>query len=156
MMRRYAAAMFMMVAVAPAQAVPREVRVPDGTRLRVKLLQFISSETSRAGEPVRFEVAQDVVLDRIVIRRGTPVEGSIVESSPYRLPRWPFWWRRSRPGRLTFTVTRTESINGDPIRLRFSAEPSGLMTRPPLLRWQHEGEMFDAFVDGDYVVRVPD
>ncbi len=155
-MRRFAAALLTMVAVATAHAAPREVRVPDGTRLRVKLLQFISSETSRAGEPVRFEVAEDVILGSIVIRRGASVEGSIVDSSPYRLPRWPVWWRRSRPGRLTFTVTRTESINGDPIRLRFSADPSRLMTPPPLLRWEHEGEVFDAFVDGDYVVRVPD
>lgn len=127
-----------------------ETPVRGGTRVRVKLLQFISSETSQPGDTVRFEVAEDVALEGIVvIRRGTPAVGTVVEARAYRLSRWPLlWWDGPSPGRLVFTVSETVSVDGDPIRLRGPLEPINRPMPAPLLRWHHEGELFDTQVDG--------
>src|SRR5712692_9875850 len=87
-----------------------DAHLTDGTRLRVRLLQFISSETSEAVDDVRFEIAQDVKLSGVtVIPRGAPVEGTILNAVPYR---FGGWWFNVKPGRLDFTVTGTHSVNG--------------------------------------------
>ena len=60
-----------------------ELHLADGTRIRVRLLQFISSETSTPGEPVHLEVPEDVAVDGVVaIKRGTPATGTILEAAP--------------------------------------------------------------------------
>jgi len=130
--------------------VPREIHVSDGTRVPIKLMEFISSETSQPGDPVRFAVTEDVVVSGVVvIRRGTTAVGRIAEAIPYRV-HWFLWWTRVHPGRLSIAVTATTASNGEPIRLRLmGATRHGA---PTLIRWEHEGELFDAAVDGNYVL----
>jgi len=126
------------------------VRIPSGTRVPVKLLQFVSSETSRVGDPVRFVVAQDVVVNTlVVIRRGTPASGTVVEATAYYIRRW-LWWNHVHPGRLTFDVTATTAVDGEPIRLRLASGAGRGAT--PVIRWEHEGALFDAEVEGDYFI----
>jgi hypothetical protein len=139
------------VAVASALAVRPEVRLPDGTPVEVRLLEVISSDISAPGEPVRLEVTADVAVDKmVVIRKGTPVAGAIVEASPSQ--------PSSRPARLVFAIRQTSSVSGQTIRLRTSPDKSGeqrvRITRPrdALLLWAAQGETLHAFVDGDYSV----
>jgi len=129
------------------------VPIPDGTSVPVKLLQFISSETSRVGDPVRLVVDRDVVVNGfVVIRRDTPVRGTVVEATRHSVRRW-LWWNRVHPGRLTFAVIDTAAVNGAAIRLRLVS--GGERSVTPLIRWEHEGELFDAKVEGDYFVPPP-
>jgi len=138
-----------------------ELHLADGTRVRTKLLQLITSETSRSADPVNLEVAEDLLVDGVVaISRGTFVTGTITEASPLRLPTWSWlWWPRPRPGRLTFTIEATRSVDSQTIRLRSSRVKQGTAgiavgtRRPTLMRWAHEGIRFNAFVDGDYMVK---
>lgn len=139
-----------------ASAVP----LRDGTLVQVKLSEFISSETSAAGDGVRFNVADDLIVDGVVvITRGTLATGRIVDAAPTKFTRGG-WLRRSRlrAGRLVFAVSETTSVDGQAIRLRApdGLRERGLITggRPPLLKWAHEGARFDVRVDGDYVVNT--
>ena len=133
----------------------------DGTEVRTKLLQFISSEKSRPADPVHLEVAEDVLVDGIVaIRRGVLVTGTIVEASPMKFPTWSWLgWPRPRVGRLIFTIEATRSVDDQTIQLRSSQVKQGTVgiavgtTRPTLMRWAHEGIRVAAFVDGEYVVK---
>jgi len=57
--------------------------VPAGTRIRVRLLDTVSTRTTRAGE--RFAASLDeplVVGDRVVVPRGTTFHGRVIESKP--------------------------------------------------------------------------
>jgi hypothetical protein len=142
------------VAVASALAVRPEVRLPDGTPVEVRLLGVIASDISAPGEPVQLEVAADVAVDKmVVIKKGTPVAGAIVEAIPSQLLR--------RPARLVFTIRQTSSVTGQTIRLRTSPDKSGeqrvgiTRLRNALLLWAADGDTFRAFVDGDYSVPAP-
>ena len=139
-----------------SQALPRrdlDVTVADGTPIRVRIAQVISSETSKPGDVVRLEVVDDVTVKNVVVvTRGTPVTGSVVEAVPSR--------RRRRPARLVFRIDETASITGKPLRLRWSrtagAVGAGIVVararQSALLLWAAEGTPFDAFVDGDQTV----
>jgi hypothetical protein len=89
----------------------------------------------------------------VVIKKGTPVAGAIVEASPSQ--------PSSRPARLVFAIRQTSSVSGLIIRLRTSPDKSGEQRvsigrpREALLLWAAGGETFRAFVDGDYSVPAP-
>jgi hypothetical protein len=122
--------------------------LPWGTPVRVKLLQFISSETSQPGDVVRFEVFEDVVVrNLVVISRRTPVVGSITTAKAHRSlsSHWP-WWTRSSPGKLAFTIVETRSVDGRIIRLSGPIVDRNPSTINPEIPWHHEGEVFDAIV----------
>ena len=139
----------------------------DGTRVPVRLLKTISSETSHEGDPVELEVMEDVTVDgQIVLEQGTPVRGVVVEAVPKR--------RMGRAGRLVFRITETRWPDGERVRLRSTEEKEGdghvtavtvTTVISAVLFWPAapfmllrrgkevgaaEGAAFDAFVDGDH------
>ena len=136
-----------------------ELQLADGTRVPVKLMDFVFSETSQAGQQVRFGVTEDVAVDGdVAIKRGTAAKGTVVEATPVRLDGW-LVWHRFKPGQLVLSITDTRSVDGQPIRLRMSQAKGGaeviavgLMPRALMPR-AHEGTRFEAFVEGDYVVK---
>lgn len=120
------------------------VRLADGTPVPVRLLQLISSETSRPGDPVRLAVVKDIVVDgRVVIDEGISATGTVVEARPNTL--------RGRATRLAFIVNETRSVDGQTIRLR-SARIQAFRGRRASLLWITPGAKFEAFVDGDCTV----
>lgn len=150
----------------PGAIAQSDVPLRDGTAVHVKLMQFVSSETSRAGDVIRFTVAADVTANSVVaINGGTLAAGTILEASPYRLVRGWLWWLGWRPqpraGRLVLAVQETRSVDGQTIRLRASSATQGRISEdgltvgktPALIRWAHEGARFDVHVDGDYTVK---
>lgn len=162
--RAFAAIMLIAAcSAAPLGSPEADSSLPDGTPVSVRLLQFISSETSKAGDPIRFDVADAVQLDtNVLIKRGTPVTGTVVRAAPAAFRPW-MWAPRLSQGRLVLTIDRTTAIDGQPIRLRASLAKStngrvvGVNAATPtprsLLRWAHHGTRFNAFVDGDYVIK---
>jgi hypothetical protein len=71
-------------AVNPTSApVPRwrEVTVPSGTRLRVKLVNGVASDTSHVEDPVRGTLAEPLVVDgTVAVALGAEVGGSVLEA----------------------------------------------------------------------------
>jgi len=121
--------------------------VPPGTRVQVKLLKLITSESSLPGATVQFTVAHDVVIHGlVVISRGTPALGSVTTAKAYP-GHHPFWSTdRVSPGQLGFTISETKSVNGDLVRLSGPLLVNQPPHRRPLVTWHHEGEIFDAIV----------
>src|SRR5262245_37696307 len=106
------------VALVAASARAADIRISDGTKVPVRLLQRISSETSKKGDIVNLEVAEDVSLDgTIIIKQSTPVRGTIVEAEPKR--------RMGRAGKLVFNITDTKAPDGGTVRLRSSQNNQG-------------------------------
>lgn len=64
---------------------PVMVEVPSGTVLAVRLLDGVSSQDSRAGDPVRAAVAGEVrVGEHVAIPAGAELHGTVADAHPVR------------------------------------------------------------------------
>lgn len=161
------AAIFSVHGTAPVLAAER--RIPDGTRVAVRLMEQLSSATVKDHDPVSFTVVEDVVVDGdVVIKQGTPVRGVVVEAQEKR--------RMGRAGKMYYTVNETRAIDKGAIRLRAVQDRRGEsnvtatavttgavavfvpVAAPFFLLRQGkdvvipEGTRVEAFVDGEHVV----
>lgn len=66
----------------PAPKVEQKITVPAGTKLRVALLNGVSSDKSKAGDQFQASLMEPVVVDgKTVLARGTKVRGRVVEAT---------------------------------------------------------------------------
>lgn len=99
-----------------AQSTPS--RLPDGTKVPLRLAETISSATAKEGDIITFEVVEDVTLgNRVVVKQGTTARGVVIESQAKR--------RMGRAGKLSYTLTDTKSIDGRKIKLRATKQGVG-------------------------------
>jgi hypothetical protein len=90
--------------------VPFGTRIPAGTAIIVRLLQPLSSANARAGQVFDGVVDEEISLDgQILMERGTPVRGRVVESSAKR--------SGHAPGYLRLSLTEV-SLEGKPVSVR--------------------------------------
>jgi hypothetical protein len=140
------------------------VKIPDGTLLRLVLLEELSSATNNVDDEVNFEVAEDVkVGDLVAIPRGSTARGHVVEAQPKR--------RMGRAGKLNFSVDHVKGPDGSNIRLRASSARAGQDKTGTvivgtvllgglflLMRGKDvtipKGTQFNAYVDGDREVTL--
>ncbi len=87
--------------------------IPDGTKLRVKLDQTITSATADEGQSVELSVTENVKAgDLVVIPEGARVTGTITVAVPKR--------RMGRAGKLDFSIDRVRAADGEWIPLRYT------------------------------------
>jgi PEGA domain-containing protein len=149
-----------------------EVSIPDGTKLRVRLDQSISSATAEQGQAVELSVTEAVkVGDQIVIPDGARVTGTVTEAQEKR--------HMGRAGKLDFSIDRVRTIDGEWVPLRYSvtkkngdshAVRTGVITAgAAVLFWPaapafllmkgkdvtlNKGMIFDTFTDQDHVLKT--
>ena len=101
------AALAVMVTI-PVAAV--EILIPDGTEVRIILQERLSSATAEPDQKVRFQVAEDVIVNgTTVINAGAQAWGQVVEVRK----RGKF----GKSGKLNFTVDFVKAMNGQNLRL---------------------------------------
>jgi hypothetical protein len=111
--RKFAVSFLICAVSVPVWAQNNDVILPEGTKIRVRLEQEISSATAEQGQPVELSVTEDVrVGDTVVIRQGAAVVGTITEAVPKR--------HMGRTGKIDFSVDRVVSADGSSIPLRYS------------------------------------
>ena len=92
---------------------PAQIVLPEGTRVRVRLEQALSSATAEEGQPVNLSVTEDVkVGETTVIAQGATCVGTVVQALPKR--------RMGRSGKLDFSVERVVSVDGSSVPLRYT------------------------------------
>ena len=149
-----------------------EVSIPDGTKLRVRLDQSISSATAEQGQAVELSVTEAVkVGDQIVIPDGARVTGTVTEAQEKR--------HMGRAGKLDFSIDRVRTVDGEWVPLRYSvtkkngeshAVRTGVITAgAAVLFWPaapafllmkgkditlNKGMIFDTFTDQDHVLKT--
>lgn len=153
MIKQLALTSFLSILVAaPSPAAAAGLR--EGTPIPVRMTSVITSEDSQSGNPISFVVTKDVVVDGVVVvARGTPATGWVLKA---RRNSFGFIWHDAK---LTFMFSYTTATNGQAIRLRASnADPMGGRVvidrdrRHHGLQWAAEGDIFEAYVDGNYDV----
>ena len=173
-MRRHAVAIGVIAALGWQLASPvlaAERRLPDGTRVPVRVMEQLSSATVKNNDPVTFAVIEDVVVDGdVVIKQGTPVRGTIVDAAAKR--------RMGRSGKLSYAVNETKAVDRGVIRLRAVQQKQGdsnvtstavtttavavfVPVAAPFFLLRKggdivvpEGTRVDTFVDGDHMIRT--
>jgi hypothetical protein len=136
----------------PSTACAAQLR--DSTRISVRLVGGITSETTKTGQALQFLVMNDVVVgDAVLIRKDTPVVGVVVKA---RRVHWGFTHRKPR---LAFRFKYTTALDGRVITLRSTPvrEIDDQIVvqggRPGhALLWTGGAELFEAYVDGDYEI----
>lgn len=140
------------------------IKIPDGTPVRLSLMDSLSSATNHVDDPIHFEVWEDVkVGDIVVLPKGSTAQGHIVEAEPKR--------RMGRAGKLNFSVDYAKAPDGTNVRLRASSERKGkdktgtvivgsVLLSPLFLIMRGKdielakGTEFNAYVDGEREVSV--
>jgi hypothetical protein len=140
------------------------MRVPDGTAVRLSLVETLSSATNEVDNPVHFEVLEDVkVPGRIAIPKGSTAIGHVVEVEPRK--------RMGRAGKLNFTVDHVKAPDGGNLRLRASSTRKGedktgtviigsVVFSPLFLIMRGKdisipkGTEIDAYIDGDREIAI--
>jgi hypothetical protein len=147
-----------------------ELTIPDGTRLRIRLDQTISSASADEGQTVELSVTEPVKIgDVTVIPEGARVTGTVTEAQEKR--------RMGRAGKLDFSLDRVRATDGEWIPLRYTlnrksgdshAVRTGVITAgvavvfwpaaPVFLLMKgkdttiNKGVIFDAFTDQNHVL----
>lgn len=90
-----------------------ETVLPEGTKIRVRLDQTISSGAAEEGQTVELTVSDAVrVGNTVVIAEGARVTGSITQAQGKR--------RMGRAGKLDFSIDRVKATDEQWIPLRYS------------------------------------
>src|SRR3954468_9810304 len=147
-----------------------QITIPDGTKLRVRLDQTISSASAEHGQAVELSITEAVrVNDQVVIADGARVTGTVTMAQEKR--------HMGRAGKLDFSIDRVRAIDGEWIPIRYTvnkasggshAVSTGVLTAgAAVLFWPaapafllikgkdvniNKGVVFDAFTDADHVL----
>ncbi len=131
----------------------------DGTEVRLKFVQAISSKTARADASVAFEVAEDIQIgSKIVIAKGSKARGMVLSAEKAGM--------FGKKGSLNILVRDVELVSGERVKLRSMQSEGGgnnsgvlaaaAVVNPLFLLIKGKnvtyepGTEFMAFVDGDF------
>ncbi|HZZ99687.1 MAG TPA: hypothetical protein VFK07_03195 [Candidatus Paceibacterota bacterium] len=94
------------------------VTIPDGTEVHLRLLERVSSATAQIDDRVRFEAADDVLVNgKIVIAQGAKGYGTVIEAKHKK--------SFGRSGKLDFTIDVVDAVDGQNVRLRATKRMEG-------------------------------
>jgi hypothetical protein len=155
---------------APVAATPSQPPTPDtlldGTPVKLRLSQTVSSADAKVGQEIPFEVVEDVQTDGVtVLSKGATAIATVTEAQPKR--------RMGRGGKLNMNISYARLANQQKVALRAVKEAQGgghvgamtgaivatsivFFPAAPLFLFMHgkditipQGTEITAFVDGD-------
>ena len=143
-------------APAPVHAAVPVFALLNDTPVHVKLTKSLSSATARVGDPVEFEILEDVLVEGVpVLIRGSLASGAIAVVEPKK--------HFGHSGRLAFSITSVRLADGEKATVRCYQEVSGSPNTSsgdavvPLASGKDavipSGTKFTALVDGDFPLK---
>ena len=94
------------------------VKVPDGEKVRLLLMDDISSSTANQGDRINFTVAEDIkVGEDIIIAKGAAAVGSVTHAKKKGM--------LGQGGKLTMSLDQVKSVDGQNLRIRATAGREG-------------------------------
>jgi hypothetical protein len=139
-------------ATTPARVEAPLFTLPKDTPIRVKLLKTVSSATAHVGDPVEFEVLEELAVEGVqVLAKGSKAIGMVAEADPKR--------RFGHGGKVSVTLTSIRLADGEALPVRCYEEASGSSNTSsdavlPLASGKDvallQDAEFTALVDGDF------
>jgi hypothetical protein len=97
---------------------PGAITLDDGTPIRLRTTNTISSADAHVDDRVDFEVVDDVkVGDVVIIKHGTPAIGTVTQAQPKG--------RMGKGGKLNVNIDFTKTVAGDKVALRGAKDVQG-------------------------------
>src|SRR5882672_1080764 len=160
----------MAIALLSVLACSAQINLSEGTKIRVRLDQNISSATAEEGQTVEFSVTDAVRAgDTVLIAEGARATGVITQAHERR--------RMGRAGKLDFSIDRVRTADNQWVPLRYTvtkksgqshAVRTGILTAgvaavfwpaaPVMLLWKgqdiniNRGVAFDVFTDTNHAI----
>jgi hypothetical protein len=154
-----------------ADQLKQGLEIPEGTKVRVRLDQPLSSESAQLNQALQLSASEDVKInDVVMIPRGAVVNGTVVQAVPKRT--------MGRTGKLDFSIDNIIAPDGGKIGLRYSvvkrnggshAVRTGVITAgvavlfwpaAPFMLLMHgkeatfpQGMTFEVFTDANYTIK---
>src|SRR5690349_4237507 len=101
------------IAAAATSTAWADLTIPDGTKLRIRLDQTISSATAEEGQTVELSVTEPVrVGETVVIPEGSRVTGTVTQAQEKR--------RMGRAGDVDFSIVRVRAMDVQWLSLRYT------------------------------------
>jgi len=154
---------FMLVYLStPAPA--SQVRVIQGQMVRLKLHNVMTTENVVKGDPIDFDVAEDVVVaTHMVIQKGAPARGKVVDVKGAGK-------RNAKDASVTFQFVNVRSVDSQDVSLRArpdrnkkgGSKENEVVANDPLPGYAQrvigaeKGKEYAAYVDVSATVNVPD
>jgi hypothetical protein len=154
---------FMLVYLStPAPAA--QVRVIQGQMVRLKLHNVMTTENVVKGDPIDFDVAEDVVVaTHMVIQKGAPARGKVVDVKGAGK-------RNAKDASVTFQFVSVRSVDSQDVSLRArpdrnkkgGSKENEVVANDPLPGYAQRvigaerGKEYAAYVDVSTTVNVPD
>ena len=105
-------------AVAAPSAPPPPNTLLDGTAVKLRLAENLSSEKNKTGDQVPFEVVDEVVVDGVVVvPKGAQAIATVTNASPKK--------SMGRGGKLDVNVDSMRLVDGEKVQLRAVQENKG-------------------------------
>lgn len=102
----------------PTATASRPFVLEDGTPVKLRLSQTVSSADAHVNDRVEFEVLEDVIVGSVVvIPKGSTALGTVTEAMPKR--------RMARGGKLEIVMDSVRLVNGQKAALRAVKEGKG-------------------------------
>jgi len=90
----------------------------DGTPIKLRLSQTVSSADAHVNDRVEFEVLEDVMVDNVVvIQKGASALGTVTEAVPKK--------RMARGGKLEIVMDSVRMVDGQKVALRAVKDAKG-------------------------------
>jgi hypothetical protein len=104
--------------VAKPSAPPPPNTLLDGTMVKLRLAETISSETAKTGQQVPFEVVEEVDVQGVpVLLKGAAAVATVTDAQPKR--------RMGRGGKLDVNVDSARLVDGEKVQLRAVKDTKG-------------------------------
>jgi hypothetical protein len=102
----------------PTGAPPAPNTLLDGTAIKLRLAETISSASAKAGQQVPFEVTEDVLVQGVVVLpKGSQAVATVTEASTKK--------SMGRGGKLNVNVDSARLIDGEKVQLRAVQDNKG-------------------------------
>ena len=143
-----------------------QLSILDGTPIKVKTVNELSSRKAQVGDIVYFRLVETLKIDSaVVVDTTAQVMGEVIEATKAR--------SLGRPGKLDFTIDNVKAIDGQNLRLRTTPKrmtgkdkTGGVVTAAvlfaPVALFLKGKEViieankeFIVYVDSDYSIKAP-
>jgi hypothetical protein len=153
-----------MLAYLSTPAPAAQVRVIQGQMVRLKLHNVMTTENVVKGDPIDFDVAEDVVVaTHMVIQKGAPARGKVVDVKGAGK-------RNAKDASVTFQFVSVRSVDSQDVQLRArpdrnkkgGSKENEVVANDPLPGYAQrvigaeKGKEYAAYVDVSATVNVPD